>query len=275
MDIVHGAFAAARAQMIPVAGDAQGVDPARMQGPPARLIFVSPSVSFPYGVQMPEPRRLALLAAARAQNAVVFENDAYSELRYSGARLASLQGMDEDERVIYYSGFTETLGNSVAVGYLVVPPALVDVFAEVGRRAANAPPSQILDALAEFIEEHEYAVHARNVRSVFAKRMETAKQAFKAFLPVLPTSEPHGGLFVTVHCDERIDVPSLCRDAAAEGLFVRPLPPISSLRPRRTASCSGSARCPSAPSGRRSSSSPRSCSATSATGWRAKTVDGG
>jgi GntR family transcriptional regulator/MocR family aminotransferase len=223
MDIVHGAFYAARANIVPIPTDAHGADPESVVGPPARLMFVSPSVSFPHGIQMSEQRRNAVLKAAYAQNAVIFENDAYCELRYCGARLGSIQGLDGDGQVVYFSGFMETLGDSMNIGYLVVPDALKDAFVEMNRRIANAPPPQLQEAVAEFVEEHEYAFHARNVRSVYAERLETVKQACREFLPDFPTSEPNGGLFVLLRCPDRFDDVAICAEAMAEGVPARPL----------------------------------------------------
>jgi DNA-binding transcriptional MocR family regulator len=54
-------FKAAGARVFPLPADRAGADPARAEGPPPRLIFVSPSVGFPLGSQMSEQRRLALL----------------------------------------------------------------------------------------------------------------------------------------------------------------------------------------------------------------------
>ena len=45
----------AKAYVRPIPSDAFGADPKSLSGPPARLVFVSPSVSFPFGVAMPEP----------------------------------------------------------------------------------------------------------------------------------------------------------------------------------------------------------------------------
>jgi GntR family transcriptional regulator/MocR family aminotransferase len=223
MDIVHGAFYAARANIVPIPTDAHGADPESVVGPPARLMFVAPSVSFPHGTQMSEQRRNAVLKAAYAQNAIIFENDAYCELRYCGARLSSIQGLDGDGQVVYYSGFMETLGDSMNVGYLVVPEALRDAFVEMNRRIANAPPPQLQEAVAEFVEEHEYAFHARNVRGVYAERLEAVKQACKDLLPDFPTSEPNGGLFVVLRCSDHFDDVAICAEATAEGVPVRPL----------------------------------------------------
>jgi len=223
MDLVRSAFIASRANIVPIPTDAEGADPESVVGPPARLMFVSPSVSFPFGVQMSEQRRRAVLRAAQAQNAIVFENETYSELRYRGSRFSSIQGLDEDDQVVYCGGFTETLGNSVNVGYLVVPPALKEAFAEVSRRISNAPPRQLLDAVAEFVEEHEYAFHARNVRGVYAERLEIVKQAVRDYLPQFSASEPDGGLFVVLRADPAFDDVSTCDEAALAGLPVRPL----------------------------------------------------
>jgi len=223
MDVVHGAFRSARASIKAVPSDAFGANFKSVEGPPARIIFVSPSVSFPFGMPMPEARRLEVLEAARAQNAALFENDTCFELRYGGGSLRSIQGQDRDGRVIYYGGFPETLGSSVRVGYLVVPQSLIEPFVEVSRRVAGTPVPQVQDALADFIEEHEFAVHARNVRSLYAKRLEFLKRACRIHLPQIGISEPLGGLHVVFHLDSRADATAICETASAEGIPIRPL----------------------------------------------------
>ena len=223
MDIVHSAFRSARAYIKAAPSDAFGPNLRSVEGPPARIIFVSPSVSFPYGMPMTEARRQDVLDAARAQNAAVFENDTCFELRYSGGSLRSIQGQDKDGRVIYYGGFPETLGSSVRVGYLVVPESLLDAFLETSRRVSGTPVPQLQEALADFIEEHEFAVHARNVRGLYARRLELIKRASKVHLPHPGISEPLGGLHIVFHLDSGTDAISICEIAAAEGIPVRPL----------------------------------------------------
>lgn len=221
-DFVHSVFRAAKAYVRPIPSDAFGADPKRMSGPPARLVYVSPSVSFPFGVAMPSARRQEVLTAARAQNAVVIENDSCFELRYSGASLYSIQGQDRNSRVIHYGGFPEILGDSVRVGYLVVPATLLDTFLEMSCRAAT-PPVQIQDALAEFVETHEFSMHARIVRGVYARRLEIVRSACKEHLRGLPTSEPLGGLYLVVYLNDLRHEAKISEAAQKEGMPVRPL----------------------------------------------------
>ena len=54
-------------------------------------------------------RRLKLLAWARKKNAWIVEDDYASEFRYGGRPLASLQGLDDGERVIYLRTLNKAL----------------------------------------------------------------------------------------------------------------------------------------------------------------------
>jgi GntR family transcriptional regulator / MocR family aminotransferase len=100
---------------------------------------------------------------------------------------------------------------------------LLDAFVETNRRLAGTLVPQVQEALADFIEEHEFAVHARNVRSLYAKRLELLKRAAKAHMPQLGVSEPLGGLHIVFHLDRRADAAAICESAVAEGIPVRPL----------------------------------------------------
>jgi GntR family transcriptional regulator/MocR family aminotransferase len=137
--------------------------------------------------------------------------------------LRAIQGEDTENRVIHYGSFFETLSSAIGGGFLVVPAPMVDAFVEVSRRLRHQPAAQIQEGLAGFIDEHEYAVHARNVRTVYAKRLEVLKQACSSFLPEFSVSEPLGGLHLVISLDERFDESALCAQAVAQGLPIAPL----------------------------------------------------
>ena len=125
-------LAKVRPHAIPV--DAQGliVDAGRRMAPRARAAFVTPSHQFPTGVALSMARRLELLAWARQSGAFIVEDDYTSEFRYSGPPLASLQGLDDSEQVIYVGTLNKALFPGLRIGYAVVPRALLQAF--VGAR---------------------------------------------------------------------------------------------------------------------------------------------
>ena len=73
-------------------------------------------------------RRLELLAWARKSGAFIVEDDYTSEFRYSGPPLASLQGLDESEQVIYVGTLNKALFPGLRLGYAVTPRALLSSF---------------------------------------------------------------------------------------------------------------------------------------------------
>ncbi|MGH6890096.1 MAG: PLP-dependent aminotransferase family protein [Rhizomicrobium sp.] len=216
-------FAAAGARIYRLPGDASGADPARSASPPPRLIVVSPSLSFPYGRQMTDERRASVLDYARRSGALVFEADSYWELSHTGSRLRAIQGCDRDGTVLYFGSLNETLGPQIRVGYLVVPTALVDAFAEMAQRIAYGPDNFILSALARFIEDGQYAMHIKAIRSAYARRLGIAVAACRTHLRGAACIEPRGGFHLTLILPPHFDEIEICRLAALHGLQVSPL----------------------------------------------------
>ena len=91
-------------------------------------MFVTPSHQFPTGVVLSMARRLELLAWAREKRAWIVEDDYASEFRYGGRPLASLQGLDDGERVIYIGTLNKALFPGLRLGYAVVPRPLLRAF---------------------------------------------------------------------------------------------------------------------------------------------------
>jgi GntR family transcriptional regulator / MocR family aminotransferase len=71
-------------------------------------------------------RRLQLLDWACSTDSWIIEDDYDNEYRYESMPIASLQGLDRHSRVIYIGTFSKTLFPSLRLGYIVIPPDLVD-----------------------------------------------------------------------------------------------------------------------------------------------------
>src|SRR5207302_6297638 len=144
---------AAGCRAVPVPVDPEGLDVAAgiKLSRKARAVFVAPSHQYPLGVTMSATRRLQLLEWAQQAGAWIVEDDYDSEFRYDSMPIASLQGLDTDSRVIYLGTFSKVLFPSLRLGYLVLPPDLVERFSAV-RQATDLCPSHGNQAvLAEFI----------------------------------------------------------------------------------------------------------------------------
>ena len=190
----RAALAAAGAQLVPVPVDAEGLDVtagAALQRH-AVMAYVSPSHQYPLGVTMSLSRRLALLEWARAAGAWVLEDAYDSEYRYAGRPLAALQGLDGDGRVIYLGTFSKVMLPSLRIGYLVLPPDLVDAFVAARSVADRHSPSVEQAALADFIVDGQLDRHIRRMRMLYAERqaalIDAAKRDLRGVLDV-PASD--------------------------------------------------------------------------------------
>jgi GntR family transcriptional regulator / MocR family aminotransferase len=165
-------LAKVRPHAIPV--DAQGliVDVGRRAAPRARAAFVTPSHQFPTGVPLSMARRLELLAWARKSGAFIVEDDYTSEFRYSGPPLASLQGLDDTEQVIYVGTLNKALFPGLRVGYAVVPRALLGAFVGARYLIDRQPPTLQQAVVSEFMQQGHFAAHIRRIRQLYREQRD-------------------------------------------------------------------------------------------------------
>jgi len=164
--------AGARVVAVPVDGEGLSVDEGIARAPSPRLVYVTPSHQFPLGVTMPVGRRLELLELARRTEAWIFEDDYDSECRHSGNSVPAIRSLDTTGRVLYAGSFSKALFPSLRLGYLVLPPALVEPY--LRSRALSGRASRAIDeaVVAEFILEGHLDRHLRRLRSAYLERQE-------------------------------------------------------------------------------------------------------
>jgi len=142
------------------------------------FVYVTPSHQFPIGGTLPIQRRIDLLRYVEERNCYLVEDDYDSEFRFDGPPLSSLHGLCP-EKVVYIGTFSKTLCPAVRIGYIVLPPELINR----GRSRKwqsdlhNEVTSQL--TLARFIDEGYYLQHVSKMRKHYHNRRKTLEQALK------------------------------------------------------------------------------------------------
>ena len=216
----------AGARIVPVPLDAAGLDIAAGRRRVARpkLVFVTPAHQHPLGVTMTLSRRLELLALAREAGAWILEDDYDSEFRYVGRPLSALQGLDQGGSVIYVGTFSKVLFPSLRLGYLVVPPELVEPFGSVHSLITLGTPSLPQAVLADFIAEGHFTAHIRRMRAANAERQALLLEALGSSLgDILETRPAESGLHLLGWLPEGSDDRAISRAAVRDGVEVLPL----------------------------------------------------
>jgi GntR family transcriptional regulator/MocR family aminotransferase len=210
----------------PVGLDAQGLDIAAgaSQWPGARMAVVTPTHQFPLGVRMGLARRLELLAWARAQRAWVVEDDYDGEFQYGEHRMPALCSLPDSERVLYIGTFSKTLHPGLRLGFIVLPPALVEAFASAKALSDRHSPGATQDVLARFITEGHLLRHLRRMRELYLQRqgvlIEAVDQASGGRVVLAPSGQ---GMHLACEAGERVRDTDLSQQAAEAGVFLAPL----------------------------------------------------
>jgi GntR family transcriptional regulator/MocR family aminotransferase len=222
----RAAFLSAGLKVVPVPVDSEGlvVSAGKKLDPSPKLVFVTPSFQCPLGSMMSLSRRFELLELARGSNAWILEDDYFSEYRYGGAPTASLQSIDQNEQVIYIGNFSKSIAPSLRIGYLVLPPALVESFQRVRFTMSRQPPGVEQAMLAEFINEGHLERFLRVTLRTYRERQEALVDAIQVHGKGLLETSPTGtGMYLVAWLNPGVDDQAAARAAAAHGVDVIPL----------------------------------------------------
>ena len=218
-------FAFVGAKTVPRPIDREGlvIEKCSQQNSP-KLIFVTPSHQFPFGVTMSLKRRRALIEFAESRDSYILEDDYNSEFRFDGPPLPCLQGLDNAGRVIYAGTMSKILYPSLRLGFLVAPPQLVDTLVKV--RAVMDQHSPAIDqaTLARFITEGFFLSHVKRIRELYAQRRVFFIEQFQKWLgDYFDLEVTPAGLHFIAWLRRREDLPLFMRACEKTGVRPRPL----------------------------------------------------
>jgi GntR family transcriptional regulator/MocR family aminotransferase len=217
----HGA----RLSALPV--DDDGAEVAQLsriaaQAGPVDGVLVTPAHQCPMGVALSPARRAALLEWATTRRAFVIEDDYDAEYRYDRAPLAALQGLAPD-RIIYMGTVSKTLAPALRLGWLALPPALVELVAEQRTLADHGAPTLDQLALARLIDSGAYDRHLRQARRRYRARRDALIDAVGRHLPGARVTGLAAGLHAIVRLPREVQGAALMRAAAERSVGVYPL----------------------------------------------------
>ena len=163
----------------------------------ADAVVVTPAHQHPTGVVLTGERRTALLAWLRASDTIAIEDDYDAEYRYDRAAIGALQGLDPD-RVIYAGSASKTLAPALRIGWLVVPPSLLQAVSHEKLLADRGTARIEQHAFADFLTRGELDRHLRRMRARYRSRRDALVDALTEALPEAAVRGVAAGLHVTV-----------------------------------------------------------------------------
>ena len=167
------------------------------------MAHLSPSHHYPTGLVTPIARRQALLRWAEEVDGFIIEDDYDSEFRFSGRPLPTLQSIDRSGRVLYMNTFSQTISPSMRVGFVVLPPRLLERYRRELDFYACTVPALEQHVLARFLSGGYYEQHLSRMRKEYRQRRCAVLAAFRAgpFAHRITISEQGAGLHFLLRLD--------------------------------------------------------------------------
>ena len=189
---------------VPIGVDEGGTRVDELERADADAVVLTPAHQHPTGVVLSGERRAALLTWLRETRAIAIEDDYDAEYRYDRAAVGALQGLDPDH-VVYAGSASKTLAPALRIGWLAVPPALLEAVCREKLLADRGTARIEQHAFADFLTRGELDRHLRRMRARYRARRDAL---LEALAEALPDAIPRGvaaGLHVTVQLPDSDD----------------------------------------------------------------------
>ncbi|TQR16581.1 PLP-dependent aminotransferase family protein [Psychrobacillus vulpis] len=193
--LTHHLFLDDSQKSVPIPVDAEGILVSQLEETNATVMYVTPSHQFPTGAVLSATRRSQLLSWAYQQdNRYIIEDDYDSEFRYTGRPIPSLQGIDQNQRVIYLSTFSKSLMPSLRIAYAVLPKSLITLYKQKYSYYAATVPRMDQHLLAKFMEDGYFAKHLNKMRKIYKRKLEIVTKTIAKFNPIVTISGEQAGM---------------------------------------------------------------------------------
>jgi len=189
------AFQAAEAELRAVPVDEDGIVADELPARSAALLYVTPAHQYPTGHTMSGPRREQIADWARASGCIILEDDHGADFRYEGGAPRAVASYAPDHTV-HFGTFSQSIGGGLRLGYMVVPPGLVDAVRAAKALLSDGCPWLEQAALAEMMERGSFTSHVMRMRVEYRDRRDHLLDALRRDFGDLDISGESGGLHV-------------------------------------------------------------------------------
>jgi DNA-binding transcriptional MocR family regulator len=188
-----------------------------------KFIYVMPTFQNPTGITVSLEGRKELLAMAAKAQVPLVEDDFHNELRYDGASVIPLRGLDRRGLVIAVGTFSKILFPGLRVGWIVAPPEVMERLV-VAKRVADLHTSALIQAaIYHFCRRRLLDQHTKRMRVEYRRRRDTLLQALERHRPPGVTwTRPQGGFSLLLTLPPGLDGQGLLPEAARAGVLYTP-----------------------------------------------------
>ena len=200
----------------------QTLEELKAKGIKPKYIYTIPTVQNPTGAIMGEKRRAELIKLAAEYGVMIFEDECYSDLIWSGERPRSIYAMANGEGVIFIGSFSKSIAPALRVGYIVAKWDILGRILGLKQDAGSGALEQMI--LAEFCTKH-FATHVPELNKTLHAKLQVLREALaEQFGTAAEFGDPPGGIYLWIKLPDVVDTQKLAQAALAAGVSLNPGP---------------------------------------------------
>lgn len=188
-----------------------------------KIVYTIATFQNPSGITMSLEKRKKLLALAEAYDFMIFEDNPYGELRFSGEEVPTMKSMDQNGRVVYFGSFSKILSPGLRLGFVSCDPALMERMI-ICKQVEDVHTNVLSQMIAyEFVTRYNIDEHIGKLRAVYGKKCQLMMECMDKYFPTSVTHTcPQGGLFLFCTMPEGFDSKAVMGKALEQGVAFVP-----------------------------------------------------
>jgi len=161
-----------------------------------KLMYVIPNFQNPSGISYPDDNRRAVAEAIRGTKTYLIEDDPYGELRFSGKDNVSFMNLIP-EQTILLGTFSKTVVPAFRLGWVVVPPALMEKLV-IAKQATDLHTNSFSQrVMQQYLTDNDPAAHIAKIVAKYATQKQAMVKAMATYFPKsVSYTNPEGGMFL-------------------------------------------------------------------------------
>ena len=220
------AFVPYQPRFVEIATDEDGLIPealdALLAAHTVKFIYAVPTFQNPTGRTLSGGRRQQVAEILQRRDALLIEDDPYSDLRYVGEPVPPIRSLAPDH-VVYLSTLSKTFAPGLRLG-ICVAPAEVLRWLVIARQGVDLHTGTLSQALAaEYVGGGHLERRLPGIIELYRPRREAMLAALERWMPEgFRWTEPEGGMFIWVTGPRGLDADVLYERALARGVAFVP-----------------------------------------------------
>ncbi len=212
-------FRSYNAELFGVPVESDGLDTEKLEEllkshPNIKLLYTIATFQNPSGITMSLEKRKKVLELAEKYDILIYEDNPYGELRFSGKEIPTIKSLDTTGRVIYFGSFSKILAPGMRLGFTSAKTELLEKMV-ICKQTQDVHTNVLSQMIAyKFVTKYSIDEHIERLRKAYGRKCKLMMEAMDKYFPEsVKHTSPEGGLFLYCTMPDGFDSKKLMQKA--------------------------------------------------------------